>query len=941
MANYVSKATGAWLTAGTWYNVENQTRGVQATYSTATNTTTSYVYNADAQDFTGTNLKDCVGILMYCKQTTATGTVTISLSADSGTTDTVSLAVNATDLPLSPSWVFFKFASALTLDGGADYAIGIKGSSVGNATFYRDATTANWTHLVVWSDSPVAAPTTSDVIYIAGVQTGAAAETACVVTMDETATTDYGAVHIGNIGSLTYDITSAHNPYLKLSGNLNVWGDGTLNIGDTGGGAVPRDSVAVLEFDPTSDGEFGLIINAGATFNSQGLSRTTGKNVFSTTLAGDVTQKTANVTATSASPMVVTWAGNTLGNGDKFQFTGTTAPGGTSLLTTYYVVNNAVDGVGKFRLSLTSGGADINSSSTGTALVGWATSDLDLTVTDDTGWLSGDTVIIASTTQTATQTEPAQLSENAGATTLTFANGIVYGHSGTSPTQAEVVLLTRNVVIRSATSTLMTYVFYATTSTVDIDWTEFYYLGENAVGKLGIDIATTTGSFNMQYSSVHDCEDRGINMSSTSVVATLSYNVFDNLSTTSSTYGLNLNGSSSCVFTYNMISRGTAMSSGGFIYLGASFIGGNFSNNNIFGVGGATSRTTITFGGTGTIGTFSDNVIHSCANIGLCSFSAILVSGTISNLTAWRNATCVIQTQGADSSSSRWIGNLIFDGWVCFGNATSTIEVNYDCGNLIINNLKSSGDSSFATTRGLGIQNADGSGYAVGIYLRVYNSNFSPTDGINVEHSVGDINLLGGADNGPIRIYLYNTILGSTVADVASPTNFKAINNNDYAFIKSTKHNQTTGANLVHKSWFKYGTIITDLTVFNTAAPSMKMTPNSATAYTLESGSFKVNVNSGETVTPSVYVRQSEAAEGDSADYNGSKPRLVLKRNDAIGVTADAVIDTATNAIGNPWEQLTGAMAAPATENGVAEFVIQCDGTTGFVNVDDFTATVA
>jgi hypothetical protein len=119
----------------------------------------------------------------------------------------------------------------------------------------------------------------------------------------------------------------------------------------------------------------------------------------------------------------------------------------------------------------------------------------------------------------------------------------------------------------------------------------------------------------------------------------------------------------------------------------------------------------------------------------------------------------------------------------------------------------------------------------------------------------------------------------------------------------------------------------------------MRLTPNSA-SYKLESGSFKVNVNAGQTITPSVYVRKSTVASG-GALYNGNQPRLILKRNDAIGVTADVVIDTMTLGAVATWEQLTAACPAAATENGVAEFVIDCDGTAGFVNVDDFSATVA
>src|SRR3990167_7017797 len=245
MAHLISEVSGN-LTAvlTVWDSVETGTRAVQLTKTGSTNTTTSTVYNANAQDLTGTNLNVCEGLLMQCKQTTVTGTVKVVLSADSGTTETVSLTVNATDLPTSPSWVFFKFASPLTLDGGTDYAVGVQGSSAGNATFYRSATAADWAHLLRLDSLATAAA--GDVLWVVGELTGAGASTAITVTMDSTATTDY---------------------YLKLFGSLNGWGGGTLNIGTTGT-PIPRGGSAVLEFDPVADGGMGLYVQNGGIFNA-------------------------------------------------------------------------------------------------------------------------------------------------------------------------------------------------------------------------------------------------------------------------------------------------------------------------------------------------------------------------------------------------------------------------------------------------------------------------------------------------------------------------------------------------------------------------------------------------------------------------------------------------------------------------------------------------
>jgi hypothetical protein len=205
------------------------------------------------------------------------------------------------------------------------------------------------------------------------------------------------------------------------------------------------------------------------------------------------------------------------------------------------------------------------------------------------------------------------------------------------------------------------------------------------------------------------------------------------------------------------------------------------------------------------------------------------------------------------------------------------------------------------------------------------NCNFGVVSGIKTAHT-NDINLCNNV-NALTKIYLYNCILasGTEVNGIVSQS--------PWSFVKSQKHDQIAGN---HKSWFKYGIIQTDSTIFRTAAPSARLIPNNASEK-LESGSFKVNVNSGQTCTPSVYVRESVA--GDGADYNGNRIRLILKRNVAIGITADTVIATATAASEGAWEKLTGTTPA-ATDDGVMEFVVDCNGTAGWINIDDFSAIV-
>lgn len=184
---------------------------------------------------------------------------------------------------------------------------------------------------------------------------------------------------------------------------------------------------------------------------------------------------------------------------------------------------------------------------------------------------------------------------------------------------------------------------------------------------------------------------------------------------------------------------------------------------------------------------------------------------------------------------------------------------------------------------------------------------------------------------------MWNTKLGAAT-EIATPSNLSSA-----GFVSSQKHDQTAG---LHKTWTRYGGntggLIIDSVIFHTAAPSQRVIPNTSVAK-MESApmgkGFLVAVASGATVTPSVYARKSVVGDAGGVAYAGAQPRLILRANPAIGIATDVVIATMTvsNASGS-WEQLTGTTAS-ATDDGVMEFVVDCDGTSGaWVNVDDWSA---
>ena len=143
----------------------------------------------------------------------------------------------------------------------------------------------------------------------------------------------------------------------------------------------------------------------------------------------------------------------------------------------------------------------------------------------------------------------------------------------------------------------------------------------------------------------------------------------------------------------------------------------------------------------------------------------------------------------------------------------------------------------------------------------------------------------------------------------------------------------------MHKIWKRTGTIDLEKTIVKSGNHSIRMLPNT-TGSILESPSFYAAVGSGTTskITPSVWSYESAA-------YPGNRSRLIMKRNDSIGVSGDIVVTTRVGAADAAWEQMTGSIGPGGgggfSEDGVAEFLVDCTGsaTIGYTYIDSFTVT--
>lgn len=545
-------------------------------------------------------------------------------------------------------------------------------------------------------------------------------------------------------------------------------------------------------------------------------------------------------------------------------------------------------------------------------------SDTSIGVDTDTGWKNGDVICVASTSRTLADCELFALNADAGASSMTSAlypcgttaiSSTPVAHSGTSPTQGEIGLLTRNVKIRSTSTSLGAYVWLSFSCTATITWAEFNYIGTSSgtaqKGGIELDISPTgvsSAARSITYCSVHDSNAYHLFIRNTwgtnDVNLTFSNNVCWNAQTSFISINQNLT-SSNWTFDSNLCVKCSSVG------MSLSDVGGTLTNNNViaastlYGINLAVSNALL--------GTISGNVTHTCGSSGLALTGSGMI-GTITNHSAWRNGGFGLNLNGGSE--------ITVTNPTLFGNTTTNFAIQ---GDIIctVNGGTIAGDASFSTTNGVACT------IALQSTLIMNGVDMSGSGTGLAAHSTTDFLFTGTYQR--LAWTLNNVKFGAFTAPTKTtwtPGSYMAVE----------RWNQTAGD---HRCEMTYGQLKTDTTIYHTASPSMRMTPNSASnklASAPTALGMTVPAASGVTNTVTVYVRKSSA--GDGAAYTGNQQRLIQRRNDALGQTADVVLATASASTGT-WEQLSGTTSSP-TDDGAWELIVDCDGTAGWTNVDDW-----
>jgi len=569
-----------------------------------------------------------------------------------------------------------------------------------------------------------------------------------------------------------------------------------------------------------------------------------------------------------------------------------------------------------------------------------ATSATSLTVGDTTGWEAGDTIVIADNNYYDAP-ETKTINTVPTSTSLTITAGLGQARTNVPVWPVEVINQKCRVKIRGTSSSNRGAIMVRDTGQMVARYCEFYWMGTGATNFWGITPEQTgTGLMDIQHCSIHTFDNNATPFyfgytAGAGANTTISFCGFTDYS---SAFGggaifLVVAGAATSIIIEGNYSIGI----GGSTAMLYQFQFTKFKNNRIAnqssnqapGIWFKILNSTAILGPTqANADDWSGNVIHNCETSGLN-----IVNETGLN---FNNGWCF--------ASRFWLKNwTIFRSCMLGGGADINIfgvgASNFTFENCVFGSGGGYGvlvnQVPYATAHDFTFDSCTFCG-------TVTNTSYTMPSALGLFGSVNDMKFINcdlgksGTGYGAITtIFSYPGVgIGQLIASNCGITNFTNLTTNltsydEKSYLKINKYNRTSGD---HRSYFKYGNVTSDLAIYYTGAPSERLTPSNASSK-LMSGYATVSVPSGSAVTFSVHVRKS--ASGDGAAYNGSQPRLILQKCYEGGITSDVVLATASGTTG-AWETLVGTTAS-VTDDCVLLVYVDCDGTTGWVNVDDWT----
>lgn len=707
-------------------------------------------------------------------------------------------------------------------------------------------------------------------------------------------------------------------------------------------GPLPATSTCVLEMASVANVDSGIQVYNGGKFLSIGAPKTARTRIVESTIIGsDTTSMNSLVDTTNVANSVVTWK-----EGQKFDpaWTGSININGTSRTITGTVTTTS--------LTVTTNAGAL------TGVPAWKEAtgaNVTMKVDDTTGWVAGDKLVAISSARNAGPSIYT-ISSVDSATQVTLTAGSTGYHSGLNDVNGDVRSyvgnMTRNIDIRGVSTSLQGFVDLVSFSALVLHKdTEFYQLGSGTANKRGYSARSQTfgGHLQLLNCSIHDnivASSHGY-VSTANNAAHVNYPLIEgmvvaNIAAGGTCVQPGANASSTaftmsgCLVAGNLNANCVSTTSAGGFVMFDNVVTHAASNNYSFNLGATGASQMPVFYGNVSLGGSGGAL-----NIQTGPVSGVFGDGTYGNKAIRSNGTSAGSSTVFFQASTSMSQKFAIDGYESFGccgvpAAGAQVIVGAVVGGTLsnfkiesgANNVPAAGDVSVAIC-GLG---AD---WTIDNML----------SGQVTPNPTADVALWAANQSNSVRAVFRNCKFGSTNWMPATVVGTNGATG--FSTAVSLNHNQVSGAfsgYKLHEAAYAVGgssfsniqtaKFESDAVVYRTAAPSLKITPSTLNSK-IEIPIARIPVNSGSTITPTVYVRESQLASGDSANYNGAAAILILRADPSIGIAADVVLDTHSGTLGT-WEAMSGTSAS-FTGTGVAVLEICCDGTAGFVSVDDFS----
>ena len=788
------------------------------------------------------------------------------------------------------TWTWFPTNGNVTLTAGKTYAIRIS-ASANNLIYFTGSTTTVLLRML--STTTTQAPANGDTLVIAGYKTGAGTNSSITVTMNETSTTNYYGTRsnvgiiIGSHGVLTYGSSASTNYYLKVRGELQLGTQGTLNIG-TSVNPIPTTSTAVLEFDCAAIYDSGLFADPEAVINVYGsaLYANGNRTRLASNIGGSCT--TVGTAVTRVTGQVYTGLTGNVG-----------IRSGNGAETIYTIASVSNDNA----LTLT------GSAGNRTEALFRPVNVKSIETTTSTGWLSGDPIgIFKGSRSNSDSGMYTTLTADAIGTTLAINDEIDFAKdtAGDSDWAVEIMNLKRNVKIRGISTSLTAFII-ARPGTHNIQHAEFTFFGQTSTTA-----PTAKHVVFFPYGVQFSCAD---------------------------TYTSNIN----YVSAYNF---GPSSVYNYFLNYNTNNSGANWNYIDAFSISLYLSRD-------GTVNLPNYSTHHWVTGLN----SALYIRHSSDQVSDIRASTKVndLGWNDANEHSGGFVKDCYFRNYATHGLTVRTTQVrNYLLDNVKVSRAYGYGFDIQTTKSNLTMIDCEDIGSWSGGIVYGNNITYNNTKLIRFNHTATAGNTttygisLGGVFIGDSYFssctwasVIANTGTGISIPDGNTNANLidcKVVNGTIFNTVTGLKYGnilawlnyqQTSGDHRVFLSEGTYQTLATD---YRTTAPCLKVTPATLNAKTNTPVGF-VPAKAGTNVTVSVYVQTSTAPA-----YNGNRARLMVKENALAGITADTVLDTATASSDGAYELLSGTISS-ISEDCVLEIYVDCDGTTGYILVDDFNAS--